>query len=212
MILCDIGNSFLHFYYRGRIWKESKDKLSQKDANEIIIFISVNEQSTQSLLHSHPRCFDLTPLLSIDTTYKGLGIDRIAACNAIKDGVIVDAGSAITIDIMQDGIHLGGYIMPGLAQYRKLFSAISVLDCDLNLAIDLDMFPQNTKDAVSFGTLKSIILMIKNTSKNKKIYFTGGDGKFLSRFFTDCIYDDLLIFKGMQNTIESKIINKGVTL
>lgn len=212
MILCDIGNSFLHFYYRGKVWKESREKLSQKDADEIIIFISVNKESTKSLLYSHPRCFDLTPFLTIDTTYKGLGIDRIAACNAIKDGVIIDAGSAITVDIMQDGIHLGGYILPGLSQYKTLFSSIEVLNCDLNLAIDLDMFPQNTRDAVSFGTLKSIVLMIKNTSKNKKIFFTGGDGKFLSRFFKDCIYDDLLVFKGMQNVIDNKIINQGVNI
>ena len=36
-----------------------------------------------------------------------------------------------------------------------------------------------------------IMLLIENFSKNKKIYFTGGDGKFLSRFFENAIYDDL---------------------
>ena len=48
--------------------------------------------------------------------------------------------------------------------------------------------------------------------KNKKIYFTGGDGKFLSRFFENAIYDDLLIFKGMQNIITTKITSKGIYL
>lgn len=168
MILCDIGNTFLHFYYRGRVWKEKRNNLSQKDSSEVVIYISVNQESTRSLLLSHPYCFDLTPYMNLDTNYKGLGIDRIAACNAISDGVIIDAGSAITLDIMHDGLHLGGCILPGIAQIQKGFKSISVLDCGINLSVPLDTLPQNTKDAVSYGILKPIILLIENFSKNKK--------------------------------------------
>ena len=209
MILCDVGNTFLHFYQHGKIWKETKDSLSQKDSKEVIFFISVNQDSTNALLLSHPQCFNLSPYLQIDTAYEGLGIDRKAACASIRDGVIVDAGSAITIDIMQDNIHLGGYIMPGISQYRKMFSEISVLDCELNLAVDLEAFPQNTKDAISAGILKSLFLSIHTISKNKKLYFTGGDGKFLSRYFVASIFDDTLVFKGMQKIIAEKITQKG---
>lgn len=212
MILCDIGNSFLHFYYRGKVWKEDRNNLSQKDTNELIIYISVNEDSTKALLYSHPRCFDLSPYINLDTTYEGLGVDRIAACKAILDGVIVDAGSAITVDVMQEGIHLGGFIMPGITQYRKMFSAISVLDCEMHLGVSLNTFPQNTKDAVSYGVLKSIILMLQNTSKNKKIHFTGGDGKFLSHFFAHSFFDDLLVFKGMQKAIYENFTQQGIYL
>ncbi|EEO25313.1 type III pantothenate kinase [Helicobacter winghamensis] len=212
MILCDIGNSFLHFYYRGRIWKEDKHALTPKDPKETIIFISVNKDSTNALLRSHNRCFDLCDYLSLDTTYKGLGVDRVAACMAINDGVIVDAGSAITIDVMHQGIHLGGFIMPGISQYRKMFENIAVLDQDMNFAVDLYAFPQNTKDAISYGMLKSIVLMLQTTSKNKRIHFTGGDGKFLSHFFKNCFYDDLLVFKGMQKAIEINFTAKGIYL
>ena len=212
MILCDIGNSFLHFYYRGKVWKENREDLSIKDPKETIIYISVNGDSTMALLRSHKRCFDLSEFLNLDTTYKGLGIDRIATCMAINDGVIVDAGSAITVDVMQQGIHLGGFIMPGIAQYRAMFSKITVLDCEMNLAVALNAFPQNTKDAVSYGMLQSIVLMLQTTSKNKKIYFTGGDGKFLSHFFDDCLFDDLLIFKGMQKAIEQNFTAQGIYL
>ncbi|MCH5322837.1 MAG: type III pantothenate kinase [Helicobacter sp.] len=212
MILCDIGNSFLHFYHRGKIWKEIATELTQKDSNEVIFYISVNEDSTKALLYSHPKCFDLTPYLTLDTAYKGLGIDRIAACYSIEEGAIIDAGSAITVDIMQDGIHLGGFIMPGIAQYKKMFSHIAVLNCEMNLGIDLEAFPQNTKDALSFGILKSIFLTIQNTARNKKLYFTGGDGKFLSRYFNHAIYDDTLVFKGMQKSIAKHIASKGIKL
>lgn len=212
MILCDIGNTFLHFYNHGKVWKEEPHQLSSKDSSEVIIYISVNEESTKSLLYSHPKCFDLTPYLYLDTAYKGLGIDRIASCLAIPNGTIVDAGSAITIDTMHNGIHLGGCILPGIERYRELFSTIDVLDCDFNLSVDLDAFPQNTQDAISYGVLKSIVSMIAQSSKGKKIYFTGGDGKFLSRYFPNSIYDDLLIFKGMQNAISTHITSRGIKL
>ena len=46
--------------------------------------------------------------------------------------------------------------------------------------------------------------MINEVSRNKKIYFTGGDGKFLSKFFDNALYDDSIIFKGMLKIIEGK--------
>lgn len=212
MILCDIGNSFLHFYYHGKVWKENKDAISEKSPEEIILYISVNAESTEALLRSHKRCFDLCNYLSLDTNYQGLGIDRIAACKAINDGVIVDAGSAITADIMHQGIHLGGFIMPGIAQYRAMFSSIAALNQEMNLAVDLNTFPQNTQDAISYGVLKSITLMLQTLSKNKKIYFTGGDGKFLSHLFENSLYDELLVFKGMQKVIEKNFTAQGIYL
>ena len=60
--------------------------------------------------------------------------------------------------------------------------------------------------------LQSIVLMLQTTSKNKKIYFTGGDGKFLSHFFDYCLFDDLLVFKGMQKAIEQNVTAQGIYL
>lgn len=212
MILCDVGNSFLHFYQKGRVWREERNKISRKDKNELIVFISVNENSTQALLRSHSRCFDLAPLCKLYATYQGLGIDRIAACLAVESGVIVDAGSAITIDIMQDKVHLGGIIMPGLGLFSHSFSKISALKMEPNLAVNLESFPQNTRDALSYGTLKPIILTIQEIANNKKLIFTGGDGKFFSRFFADSITDEILVFKGMQKVIEQEFTSKGIKI
>lgn len=213
MILCEIGNSFLHFYHNGKTWREKADNLSQKDQQELVIFISVNENNTQSLLYSHPRCFDLAPYMRLDTGYEGIGIDRVAACLSTPNGIIIDAGSAVTVDIMQDGMHLGGFIMPGFDAFNGAFRKISSkLDYNLNMGVSLEAIPQNTQDALSYGVLQSIILMIKHWSKGKKIYFTGGDGKFLSRFFAESIFDDLLVFKGMQFVITEKFSKKGILL
>lgn len=206
MLLCDVGNTFLHFYHKGRIWKEKPYAISKKKDDIPIYYISVNERFERCLLASHPYCVNIGEYIEIESEYKGLGVDRRAACKAVDDGVIIDAGSAITTDIMQNGIHLGGYIMPGLSAYRKMCAEISpVLDRAIEPSVNLSALPQNTSDALSFGAIKSVILMIKNTTRSKKLFFTGGDGKFFSRFFENAIYDNTLVFKGMQKALEKHI-------
>ncbi|MGX2982710.1 type III pantothenate kinase [Helicobacter sp. 23-1045] len=204
MLLCDIGNSFFHFYYKGRVWKEGFNALTKKNENYRIYYISVNPRSEKKLLETHNNCENIAPLITLDTIYEGLGIDRKAACFGVDEGIIVDAGSAITIDIIRKGVHLGGYIMPGIESYKRMFSKIEVLSVDFNLGVSLDCIPQNTRDAISYGTLKSIVLNIGDIAKDSAIYFTGGDGKFLAQFFSNAIFDSTLIFKGM-----TKAINKG---
>ncbi|MCH5313951.1 MAG: type III pantothenate kinase [Helicobacter sp.] len=206
MLLCDVGNTFLHFYHKGRIWKEKPYSLTKKKEDVPIYYISVNERFEHCLLASHPYCINVSEHIEIQTQYNGLGVDRKAACKAVDNGVIIDAGSAITADVMEGGIHIGGYIMPGLEAYRKMYADISpVLDRGVEPSVNLASLPQNTTDAISFGVLKSIILMIKNTSRTKKLYFTGGDGKFFARFFENAIYDNTLVFKGMQKALQKHI-------
>lgn len=206
MLLCDIGNTFLHFYHNGKIWKEKPYSLTKKRSDIPIYYISVNERFEHCLLASHPYCINVGGHIEVESGYAGLGVDRKAACRAIDDGVIIDAGSAMTIDVMDSGIHIGGYIMPGLEAYRKMYAEISpVLDRSIEMAVNLANLPQNTTDAISFGVLKSVVLMIKNTSRTKKLYFTGGDGKFFARFFENAIYDNTLVFKGMQKVLQKHI-------
>ena len=58
-----------------------------------------------------------------------LGVDRWLALLAIKArgesaAVIIDVGTACTIDVMNNGQHLGGYIFPGIAVARDALMAI----------------------------------------------------------------------------------------
>ncbi len=90
---------------------------------------------------------------------------------SINDGVVVDAGSAITVDIMSNGIHLGGFILPGLSSYERVFKDISKrLEFRLNPNLDLSALPQKTTDALSYGVIKPILLALKDIHKDKKIY------------------------------------------
>jgi len=72
---------------------------------------------------------------------------------------------------------------------------------DFEKDINLDKIPLQTKDAILYALMKSIILPIKEISSNKNIIFTGGDGEFLSRFFENSQYKQDLIFENMKRII-----------
>jgi len=199
MILCDIGNTYFHFYYNGKLFDSKKCDIK----NEKIYYISVNDEKREELLKNNSNSIDLGQFVNFNTSYKGLGIDRIMACKSIEDGIIIDAGSAITIDIMSNKIHLGGYILPGINALNRSYSIISKkLDYNFNMQIEREILPVNTIDAISFGSIGMILSFIEKIKKNDKLYFTGGDGVYLSRFFDDSIYIKDLVFRGMKQTIK----------
>ncbi|HEB9288983.1 TPA: type III pantothenate kinase [Campylobacter coli] len=202
MLFCDIGNSNASFSDDNKFFTLSIEQFLEFKTEQKIFYINVNENIKEHL-RMHKNFINLEPYFVFDTIYQGLGVDRIAACYTIEDGVVVDAGSAITVDIVSNSIHLGGFILPGIANYRKIYAHISPrLKHEFNTQISLDAFPQKTSDALSYGVFKSIYLLIKDAAQNKKLYFTGGDGQFLANYFDYAIYDKLLIFRGMKKIIQ----------
>lgn len=195
--LIDIGNSTATFYENEKIFSQKIDDFSNIFNGKKFYYISVNHN-----LKKIKNGINLKKFTYIDTKYNGLGIDRKIAIKAIKNGIIVDAGSAITVDIVQNSQHKGGFILSGIHSTIQSFENISpALKMDFKKSIDLHNIPQNTNQALNYALLKSIILPIKEIQNNQKIYFTGGDGKFLSKYFDNCKYDKKLIFKGMINVI-----------
>ncbi|PUE65964.1 pantothenate kinase [Arcobacter caeni] len=203
MILCDIGNTTYHFLIKGKHKKYFLDEKVPKFDDDIY-FVSVNEKASKKLLKKNPHAKNINKLLNFETQYLGLGIDRALACSFQDNCVIVDAGSAITVDIMEEGIHMGGFILLGVQSFIKSYPKISKkLKFEFEKNINLDKIPLETKDAILFAMLKSIILPIKEVSLNKNIIFTGGDGKLLSKYFENSIYKKDLIFENMKRIIDA---------
>jgi len=215
MTLCDIGNSTIAFLSKKRSFKIAIDTKWKKfpSIKGKIYFISVNKKITKKFLKKYPNAINCANFLHFSTTYQGMGIDRQVACKTIKDGIIIDAGSAITVDIMKNGDHKGGFILPGI---KKLISFYPLISPKLNFhfekKVNLDKIPNNTNEAISYAILKSVILPIKEI-KNKyqlRIYFTGGDSKYLIKYFlnentkNEYKYKKNLIFNSMK-----KIITQG---
>lgn len=203
MILCDIGNSTFHFLIKGKHKKYFLEERIPK-FNDDLYFISVNKSAKKKLLKNNPHSFDIKNIMNFQTEYKGMGIDRKLACCFQINTIIVDAGSAITVDIIQDSVHKGGFILPGFRAFMKTYPRISKkLKFDFEKNINLDKIPLQTKDAIQYAMMKSILLPIKEVSKNKKIIFTGGDGELLSKYFENSIYKENLIFENMKRIIDA---------
>jgi type III pantothenate kinase len=68
--------------------------------------------------------------------------------------VIVDCGTAITIDVMTvDGTHQGGLIVPGITLMRESLTDSTPLDVEGRQVSDVSLFARDTLDAVLGGTL-----------------------------------------------------------
>jgi len=216
MILCDIGNSTYHFKIKKKDFKIFlKDSLNSLPSyEERIYFISVNKEGTKKLLKKYPDAINLENLFCFKTAYKGMGIDRQVACYNIKDGIIVDLGSAITVDIMRKGEHKGGFILPGIEAYKKIYPNISKkLSFDFEKNTNLDKIPLTTVDAINYAILNAITLPILNEYKKykTKVYFTGGDRKILKEYFVDIPvkYKKNMVFSGMKEIIKNIKKEKG---
>ena len=198
MILADIGNTNIHIYQNGKIYDIKKpEKL-----NDEVYYISVNEKKEKEFLKLNPNAVNLKNYAEFKSGYKNLGIDRIMACIAIQNGVVIDAGSAVTIDVMKDGVHQGGIIAPGLFAFKEAFAKISEVLKVKYTKIDLNKLPHNTNEALIYGSVGLIVNQIK--SFEGPYYFTGGDGEFLAEF-VDGVYIKDLVFRGMKTVIKEKL-------
>ncbi len=211
MVLCDIGNTTFHFKIGKKDFRIGVDE-KRKDLpliNAAIYFISVNEKATKKFMKKYPNAIDIKDIIKFETNYKGIGIDRQVVCSNISNGIVVDFGSAITVDLVKDSEHLGGFIMPGFSAYKRIYPEISKkLTFDFKNDINLDKIPQTTNDAINYAILNSIILPILDIYKKYKIalYFTGGDGELVLQYFEkiDVKYDKDMIFKSMKKIIKKE--------
>lgn len=113
----------------------------KNSAKEKVYYICVND-AIKSSLSSKYNFIDLEPYFEFDTIYQGMGIDRVAACCTITDGMIVDAGSAITVDIMSGGCTWEVLFSLVLVRMRSVMLPFSRLNLPINPSIALDALPQ----------------------------------------------------------------------
>ncbi|GAA8195804.1 type III pantothenate kinase [Helicobacter pylori] len=199
LVLCDIGNTRIHFAKNHQLFSSAKEDLKRLGIQKEIFYISVNEENEKALLDCYPNAKNIAGFFHLETDYMGLGIDRQMACLAVNNGVVVDAGSAITIDLIQEGKHLGGCILPGLAQYIHAYQkSAKILEQPFKALDSLEVLPKNTRDAVNYGMVLSVISCIQHLAKNQKIYLCGGDAKYLSAFLPHSVCKECLVFDGME--------------
>jgi len=202
LTLCDIGNTTYHFLREGVESREAADTFDPGQVEEDVYYISVNA-AVERRLKALPNWHDLRNCIDWEQYYETMGVDRIVACEAIEEGLIIDAGSAITVDLVSAGRFEGGFIYPGLDAMQESYRNISPrLDYSLNFELDLDKMPKNSRDAISYGLLRTLYSEVMR--HERPIYLTGGNAKVLSKIFPDATVDELLLFKGMKKMMEKR--------
>ncbi|MDT8339071.1 MAG: type III pantothenate kinase, partial [Sulfurimonas sp.] len=162
MLLCDIGNTTYHFFEQGHSYKKDAKLFDPSSIKKQVYYICVNKQ-VKELLEPLENWIDLSEYVDRKNYYDTMGIDRIMACEAIEEGVIVDAGSAVTVDVVKDGKFEGGFIYPGLRAMSKCYKNISdALGYSFNFELDLDKMPKNSRDAISYGYIKLLQSEVKS--------------------------------------------------
>ena len=161
--------------------------------------------------------YELTHLLPLPIkigyeTPETLGKDRIAAAAGAADLfpgcniVIIDAGTALTIDLITDGVYFaGGNISPGMrmrftALHQQTFSLP-----DIEPINEVPLIGKNTRDAILAGVVNGIIYEIDNSInslKNKyndlQAIMTGGDAGYLSHRLKNTIFvEENLVLNGL---------------
>ncbi len=203
MLLCDIGNTTLDFLdENGVLTKESVESFEPQSISEEVYFISVNATLNERV-KDLKNWINLKNYLDMNRYYPTMGIDRICAVEAIKQGVVVDAGSAITVDVVREGSFMGGFIYPGVRAMGSAYRGISTaLDYDFNFSLPLDKLPKNSQDAISYGFLKT--LQSEVLSHDLPIILTGGDASKLHHIFPNATLNTTLIFEGMKNILSQQ--------
>lgn len=169
---------------------------------ETVYYICVNDVLKLRIEREAPRWIDLSDRRLLQSEYLGLGIDREALCLGVEHGVVIDAGSAITVDVMERGRHLGGWIWPGLRALKEAYARISSrLDRPVSVK-DLPVkLPEDTDAAIAFGIFRPIQLTVEAYRGVRPLYLTGGDAAELKPLFPEGVVDERLIFAGMKKML-----------
>ena len=233
ILLIDQGNTFIKWclsehnklskIYRGGLL-ELKQSILENHLNidEVLIssvkseleIATIVEQSTKQSSTKISLAKSCTTQRGLKNGYQSveqLGVDRwlamLAIWTDIQHGfVLVDAGSALTVDIVDhSGQHLGGHIIPGLAlQKSVLQSATDGIYLNEDQTDVLHQLGHTTTDAVTNGCITSLTAYISSMYQchsekgSFPLYITGGDSNLFANVLNikHSVSDDLVL-KGL---------------
>lgn len=230
----DIGNSFLkmatrkisdwHIVFEGEHKRldELCSTIESFGESKKVVVSSVRKDITHRLLQSLPglkireyTSADISAKMLDYKTPETLGLDRFLVClgaakeSEHKNVIVIDAGSACTLDLMTDErVYCGGVIMPGLEIIR------SAMENRLpELPTAPHSIPENwpgksTTECIEWGVnggfihaIQGFIDQYKSMVGDLDIYVTGGDaGQLIQWMGNDekFIHRKTLIWDGME--------------
>lgn len=151
-----------------------------------------------------------------------LGVDRcvamVAAYEKYQEGVlVVDCGSAITADFVRDdGVHIGGFILPGLQMLKGALlggTANVLVEAEAEVSIEPG---RSTEECVEHGRYLIVYSLLQELRVKAKEYgierlvLTGGDGSMIAGL-SDQEWDWCpdLVFEGLGVVVPMPVNEKG---
>lgn len=168
-------------------------------------------------LRTEPKCCGV---VNGYDQFEQLGVDRwmsivSVAESSSKPVVVVSMGTAMTIDVVIDKTHLGGFIVPGLSLMRKSLAQNTAQLGQYDMPVEQQEFKllaTNTENAILGGTLymaasyiNAVIKDLEN-EMNRKFDCVGTGGDFSSvkpLLDKPFLYIEDLTLKGMAKVVES---------
>ena len=148
------------------------------------------------------------------------GPDRLAAAAGVvasggREAIVVDAGTAITVDVLSKKGFLGGAIFPGTGLlYRALRDGTAALPLAAGSGETVRPPGRNTKDAIvagveggAAGAVRELVaLSRRSVSKNARVWVTGGGGAVLAeRLGRNARYEPDLVLRGARLSFRSQL-------
>ncbi len=237
----DVGNSSIKgAYKKGANW-EAIHAQRNYTASELIQWIDSHPESFSHIVLasvradvreairkqlSHVKLIELDvkdiprDLLNYETP-ETLGIDRFLACygatsQTSNSVVVIDAGTALTIDFMdQDDVYHGGVIAPGLAAFGEILPQKAPALPNVEMDIPKIWPGKSTVDSLKWGqsgfykmAVESILKKYESEFGHFELFITGGNGSFIESLLEDeSKLRPFLVFDGMKR-LEQRIRNK----
>lgn len=146
-----------------------------------------------------------------------LGIDRWLALMALKfegreSAIIIDCGTAVTIDVLRQDVHIGGWIIPGLQSMKQ--SLLTSTNIKLKEKIsNFSLQPAtNTYDAINDGCTIAIIALIEkliepsNKEDPSLLVITGGYAPLIQGSMNHpVLYRKNLVLEGMKSVVKNTL-------
>ena len=115
--------------------------------------------------------------------------------------LVVDAGTAITLDIINGELmHLGGFILPGLRVSSKSLVCNTSRIADFHFDHQINIPGNDTQSCVIGGALFSVISVINNlmSSYALRLVITGGDKQIIiNQISEDFLAEENLVLDGL---------------
>ncbi len=223
-LFIDIGNSAVKWRtLNSEVFSQSVDKFSEKSLpdNQSVWLSAVAHPQIVEAINMNFSDVEVVKTLShfdsLTIAYKeplDLGSDRfLAMLGALRhfpnrNLLIIDLGSALTIDVVNDnGEHQGGLIMPGLEAIRGSFAKFATNNQNLNSSSLQD----STEEAWLSGTQKMLISSIKeqitgfeSEQPDGIVALTGGSVRSLISELPETVnYFDNLVLDGLESYSKS---------